>query len=327
MKTLVLIVTLAWPLALSAQGFELKIPRGPSWEAYYDDVPECQNLIKDHPLSIYGLTAEQIHPTSPGLTVTDITAGGPASNRLRVGDLLISVNGNPFLSSTRGTTDPFKTEYTPYKGADLSQGYGYSRGVYLFGYRNNIPIEVLLLPCDVTETNPPFLDGTFFGELYDSVAYGVDLPLENLIVGFSRGKAAANFTGDISRHLNRYQPYSYCYVKQTTKFSITRTEYPASNPRPSNGTEVARYSYSVDLDLYGLTARYFDYAQNDTRIITRDVEVSIARIIDRGGCETPEWKGFEEKVYAKAGAHWHHASTRLIDFAELGLPPPQPTQD
>lgn len=295
------------------QGFQLNIPRGPSWQSYYDNAPDCRHLIGDAPLSIFGIEAQQKYPGAPGLTVTDVVSGGPSAEVVQPGDLLISINGAAIVRTRRGETSPV---------SNLFDGYNFDRGVYIFGYRNSQPLELLLLPCGKVETVYPFGGSDLFGKIYSNIRQGVNAPREFMIAGFARGKAAGR---SLSTGYNN-NPYvvqqHYCWIKEYSDLDITRTSSEVTSSGARLNERKTQYSYSVDLALAENVRNNFEATHNEASILTRDFELTVSRLLSSNGCANPEWKGFERKIYALAGRDWDYAKNQAINWTEMGLAPP-----
>lgn len=314
LRWLILIVSFVWGSAVYAEGFKLVIPTGPGWQSVYQNNARCQRFLGTDPLTVFGIEARHAHPQSYGLTVQSVFANSPADGVVQPGDLLISMNGDAFVRTER-------REHAPFDG--IWDGYNFQRGIYLFGYRQDQIVEFVLFPCGQTETVYPFRSQQLFGSLYNSIGTGVDLPASLLIAGVSRGKAASS--GPISGYMdNRYELFdSYCWVRKSTKISVVRTTGQILRSGSVLNERQSTYSYNVDLLLYPAIAKDFDFTHNKVRIVMRDVERSVISLIDRIGCATPEWKGFEKLVYKAAGLEWDNAPYRYIDWSKSSNAPPR----
>ena len=300
--------------ATFAEDFVPRIPRGPSWQTFYHDSPECAHLVGNDPSTIFGFRAEQVKLKEFGLRVVEVAPGGPADGRLKVGDLLVSMNGDAFITSGLGGVD---------RSGSLWKGYSFVRGVYLFGFREGRMVEFILTPCGRTETHFPFSGGREpFGYLYDNVGgrkvFGTDI----LTTGFARGKAAAQPDSD-SRE-NAFEPtQNYCWIKDSTRVSVVRTTGSVSTSGNVYNKRQSSYSYPVDLALSRRIESSFEETHNESRFFVRDVELDVSRLLTRIGCANPEWKGFEMKVYEQVGLDWHAAPTRAFDWNERSVTPPE----
>ena len=295
------------------QGFELKIPRGPSWESFYKKKPECAHLIGQQPLSLFGIEANQLRSGMPGLTVTNVDPNGPTSGILQRGDLLVSINGKAIVRTRRGEANPVP---------GLMEGYNFSRGIYVYGFRDNQPVEHVLLPCGVDETIFPFNNTDLFGSLYEDKPRGANISREILIAGFSRGKAAGRSPSTGFKDNEYVLQDHYCWIKENSEFDVVSTTANVSATGGKYNERKTRYSYPVDHALMNNIQRNFEQTHNDARILTREVELAVSRLLSQIGCANPEWKGLEQKIYQLTGRDWDRARNQTVKWSSLGLRPP-----